>query len=431
MSVEIIGVLGVIILIALICCRVWIGAAMSIVGLFGVVIISGWKPALGMVVTAPFTQLDNYVTTAIPMFTIMGMIIAETSIGKNLFEFANKFLGRASGGVSSATVVASGLMGAVTGSDNVSCVIMSKLALPELKRLNYADSLATASVAAGAPLAILIPPSMAFIMYAMLTEQSVGALFMAGMIPGIIMVIAFVIAITIACKINPALGPKGEKFSRQEKIKSIKGVIPIVILFIVVLGSIYAGICTATEAGALGALGAFIISLIKREMTLKTMYKIVLETVLAVGFVVFMLVGTFVFVKFVAISKLPFAITEIITGLDVAPGVIIFAIGVMYLILGMLMPQIPMMILTVPLLFPAIVALGFDPIWFGVFVVMMMALGAVSPPIGMDAFIVSGMSGVPVTTIYRGLVPFIIADVVVIVLVTVFPILVLWLPSIM
>ena len=388
------------------------------------------KPALGMVVTAPFTQLDNYVTTAIPMFTIMGMIIAETSIGKNLFEFANKFLGRASGGVASATVVASGLMGAVTGSDNVSCVIMSKLALPELKRLNYEDSIATAAVAAGAPLAILIPPSMAFIMYAMLTEQSVGALFMAGIVPGIIMIIAFVIAITIACKINPDLGPKGEKFTREEKLKSVRGVIPIIILFIVVL-EVSMLVFVLQQNGALGALGAFIIALIKREMTLKTLYKIVLETVLAVGFVVFMLVGTFVFVKFVAISKLPFAITEIITSLDVSPGVIIFAIGVMYLILGMLMPQIPMMILTVPLLYPALVALGFDPIWFGVFVVMMMALGAVSPPIGMDAFIVSGMSGVPVTTIYRGLIPFIIADVVVIVLVTVFPILVLWLPSIM
>jgi tripartite ATP-independent transporter DctM subunit len=430
-SPELIGLLGVVVLIAMICARVWIGAALAVVGFFGIVLMNGWDTALGVIVTAPFTQMDNYTTTAIPMFTLMGMIIAETSIGRNLFDFANKFLGRRRGGVASATVVAAGLMGAVTGSDNVSCVIMSKMALPELKRLNYADSLATASVAAGAPLAILIPPSMAFIMYAMLTEKSVGSLFMAGIVPGIVMIIAFVIAITIACTLNPALGPKGEKFTRREKLISLKGVVPVIILFLIVLGSIYAGICTATEAGALGSAGALIIALIGREIDGKKIVNILVETVLAVGFVVFMLVGTFVFIKFIALSQLPFAITALITNLNAAPGIIVFAIGVMYIILGMLMPQIPMMILTVPLLFPSILALGYDPIWFGVFVVLMMALGAISPPIGMDAFIVAGLSGVPVTTIYRGLWPFIIADVIVIALVAFFPILATWLPGIM
>jgi C4-dicarboxylate transporter DctM subunit len=431
MSTELFGLIGVAVLIGLICCRVWIGASLAIVGFFGIVIMNGWGAAFGAVVTAPFAQLDNYTTTAIPMFTLMGMIIAETNIGRDLFEFANKFLGRRRGGVASATVVASGLMGAVTGSDNVSCVIMSKLALPELKRLKYADSLSTASVAAGAPLAILIPPSMAFIMYGMLTEKSVGTLFIAGLVPGIIMVIMFVIAISIACRINPSLGPQGEKFSRKEKLIALKGVVPVAVLFVIVLGSIYLGICTATEAGALGSLGAFIIALACGEITIKKMVKILTETVLAVGFVLFMLVGTFIFIKFIALSKLAFAITNFVTSLDFPSFVILFFIAVMYIILGMLMPQIPMMILTVPLLYPAIVALGYDPIWFGVFVVMMMALGAITPPIGMDAFIVSGMSGVPVTTIYRGLVPFIIADIAVILLCCLFPVLILGLPSMM
>ncbi len=431
MSTVLLGLIGIIVLIALIVCRVWIGAALAIVGFVGILIMNGWNTAMGVVVTAPFSNIDNYTTTAIPMFTLMGMIIAETSIGRNLFEFANKFLGRRKGGVAAATVVASGLMGAVTGSDNVSCVIMGKLALPELKRFKYADSLATASVAAGAPLAILIPPSMAFIMYGMLTEQSVSKLFMAGIIPGIIMILAFVVAISIACRINPALGPQGVIFTRKEKLIALRGVIPVVILFIIVLGSIYAGICTATEAGALGSLGAFVIALISREITFKKLIKILTETVLATGFVLFMLVGTFVFIKFVALSKLPFAITDFVVGLDVAPSLILAMVAVMYIILGMLMPQIPMMILTVPLLFPVMTALGFDVIWFGVFVVMMMAIGAISPPIGMDAFIVSGVSGVPVTKIYRGLVPFIIADVCVIALCAAFPILVTWLPSVM
>jgi len=428
---EVIGIIGIVALIVLICCRLWIGAALAIVGFVGIIVMNGWNTAMGVVVTAPFSNIDNYVTTAIPMFTLMGMIIAETSIGRNLFDFANKFLGRRRGGVASATVVAAGLMGAITGSDNVSCVIMSKLALPELKRLNYADSLSTASVAAGAPLAILIPPSMAFIMYAMLMEQSVSQLFMAGIIPGVIMVIAFVIAISIACRINPKLGPQGEKFTRKEKLRSLVGVIPVVVLFLLVLGSIYLGICSPTEAGALGSLGAFIIALISRDMSWKKLWKILVESVLAVGFVLFMLCGTYVFIKFVALSKLPFAITNFVIGLNVAPAIILLAVSIMYVILGMLMPQIPMMILTVPLLAPAMMALGFDVIWFGVFVVMMMALGAVSPPIGMDAFIVSGLSGVPVTTVYSGMLPFIIADLLVILLCCVWPQIVTWLPGAM
>lgn len=431
MSNELIGIIGVIALIGLICCRVWIGAALGIVGFVGIVIMNGWTTAMGVVVTEPFANIDNYTTTAIPMFTLMGMIIAETNIGRNLFDFANKFLGRRSGGVASATVVAAGLMGAITGSDNVSCMIMSKLALPELKRLGYKDSLATASVAAGAPLAILIPPSMAFIMYAMLTEKSVGALFMAGIVPGVIMILAFVIAITVVTKMNPELGPKGEKFSREEKTKSLVGVIPVIILFVIVLGSIYTGICTATEAGALGSLGALIIALVMRDLDFKKIVNILVETVLAVGFVVFMLAGTYIFIRFVGLSRLPFAITSLVLGLNVPAPVILIAVAAMYVILGMLMPQIPMMILTVPLLYPAMVQLGFDPIWFGVFVVLMMALGAISPPIGMDAFIVSGISKVPVTTIYRGLTPFIIADIIVILLCCLFPALVTWLPGAM
>lgn len=431
MSSELFGIIGVVLLIALICARVWVGAALAIVGFFGIVLMNGLKPAFGILVTAPFSNLDSYVTTAIPMFTLMGMIIAETSIGRNLFEFANKYLGRYKGGVASATVVASGLMGAITGSDNVSCVIMSKLALPELKRLKYADSLACASVAAGAPLAILIPPSMAFIMYAMLTEQSVGTLFMAGIVPGIIMVLAFVVAITVACRLKPELGPQGEKFTKQEKRRALVGVVPVVVLFVIVLGSIYLGICSATEAGALGSLGALIIAMISRDMSWKKLGKILRETVLTTGFVIFMLVGTYVFIKFISLSKLPFLITNFVTGLPVHRAVILLLVAVMYIILGMLMPQIPMMILTVPLLFPAMVALGYDVIWFGIFVVMMMALGAISPPIGMDAFIVSGISKVPVNKIYSGLWPFIIADVVVIALCAIIPELVTWLPSVM
>ena len=431
MSPEIIGIIGVIALIVMIGLRIWIGAALAVVGFVGTLVLNGWLAAMGVAVNAPFSQLDSYTTTAIPMFTLMGMIIAETDIGKNLFDFANKFLGRRRGGVASATVVASGFMGAITGSDNVACVIMSKLAIPELKRLNYADSLATSAVAAASPLALLIPPSMPMIMYAMLMEQSVGTLFISGIGPGILMTIAFVIAITITCIRKPHLGPMGEVFTRKEKLRSLWGVVPIIILFLIVLGGIYFGICTPTEAGALGSIGAFIIAIICGQITFKKLNRILLETVLAVGFVMFMLVGTFVFIRFITLSRLPFMITNFIVSLSMPPFVILFFVAVMYVILGMMMPQIPMMILTVPLITPAMMALGYDVIWFAVFVVMMMALGAISPPIAMNCFLVSGLSGVPVSTVFRGVWPFIIANLVVIFLVCLIPQIALWLPSLM
>ncbi|WP_193708260.1 TRAP transporter large permease [Alkalibaculum sporogenes] len=431
MSNEIIGLIGIVVLLILICSRVWIGAALAIVGFFGLLIMSGSSQAFSTLGTAPYMNIDNYTITAIPMFTLMGMVIAETSIGKGLYEAAYRFLGRKNGGVASATVVASGLMGAITGSDNVSCVIMSKLALPELKRFKYNDGLATASVAAGAPLAIIIPPSMAFIMYGMLTEQSVGKLFMAGLIPGAILVSVFVLAISISCNRNKTLGPKGDKFTLKEKMNALVGVLPTIILFLLVLGGIYFGICTTTEAGAIGALGAIIIAGVTKQLSAKKMYTILRATVVAVGFVIFMIAGTFIFIKFITLSHVPLALTELIIGMEVNRFIVLLAVAIMYLVLGMIMPHIPMMILTVPLLFPAMTALGFDPIWFGCFVVMMMALGAISPPIGMDVFIVAGISKVPVLEIYKGMIPFLIADVAVIILICVFPQIVTFLPSLM
>lgn len=426
-----IGIIGVVVMILLIAARMWVGASLAIVGFVGIILMHGFGPAMGVVVTTPFAQLDNYVTTAIPMFTAMGMIIAFSTIGKEAFDTAYKFLSRTNGGMASATVAAAGLIGAVTGSDNVASVIMSKLALPELKRLKCDDSLATASVAAASPVAILLPPSMAFIMYGMLTETSVAALFMAGIVPGILVLIGYIIAINITVRFKPHLCPKGESFSWKVRFKSLWGIAPIVVLFLLVLGSIYAGIATPTEAGAIGTFGAFIIALIKRDINRKNIVMILRETVLSVGFVVFMLVGTFIFIRFIALSRLPFLVSNFILGLDVSVGVIMLAVAIMYFVIGAVIPQIPLMILTVPILAPAMAALGIDLVWFGVFVVIMMGLAAVTPPLGMNVFIVSGLSRVPVSTVYKGILPFVISDIVVILIVAFFPIIVLWLPTLM
>ena len=431
MSPELIGFLGLAALLVLILCRFWIGASLAIVGFVGIVLIRNVNVAFSILANEPYSQINSYTITAIPLFTLMGMVIAETNIGPALYDFAHKFVGHRKGGLASATVLASGLMGAITGSDNVSCVIMSKIALPEMKKFNYADSLATASVAASAPLAIIIPPSMAFIAYGILTETSIGRIFIAGLLPGILLTIAYVFATSVACTINPALGPRGEKYSPKARLKSLLGVLPTLILFLVVLGAIYAGIANATEAGALGAAAALIIALVTRQLSRKKIYKIMLETVKTTAFVMFLLVGTFVFIRFIALSRLPFFVTNLVLSLNVSTYIILFVIALMYVLMGMFLPQITMMVLTIPILYPAMMALGFDGLFFGVFVTLMMALGSLTPPIGMNVFIVAGISKVPVTTIFKGSWPYIIACLVVIAVICVFPVIVTFLPGIM
>ena len=431
MSAELIGVLGVVVFIVLILCRVWVGAALAIVGFLGIWVISGLPQALATLGTAPFSNIDNYTITTIPMFTLMGMVIAETNIGSALYEAAYRFIGRFRGGLASATVVAGGLMGAITGSENVSTVIMSKIAFPPMKKLGYSDELASGSVAAGSPLAIIIPPSMPMIMYGILTEQSIGKIFVSGIVPGVLMVVAFVACIWVVCMINPKNGPKGPKTAAKEALASLLGVLPTVILFLLVLGGIYLGICTTTEAGAIGALGALVIAAVTRQLTWKKLGKILKETVLTTGFVLFLLVGTYVFIQFVAISKLPFFITEFIIGLHMSKDVVLLLVAVMYIILGMCLPAMTMMVLTIPLLFPAMMALGFDPIWFGLFVVLMQALGGITPPVGMVVYILGGTTGVPITRIFKGAIPFVVAELIVILLVCIFPVLATWLPTLM
>ena len=431
MSNEMVGILGLVLLLVLIGLRVWIGAAMAIAAFAGIFVINGWNAATGVLVTAPFSQLDNYVMTAIPMFTVMGIVFAETGMGRKLFDCCNIILGRRTAGVCSATIVATGFMSAVIGSDHVASVVMTKIAYPELKRLKVNDAFACATIATGAPLAILLPPSMALILYGMITEQSIAQLFAAAMIPGLISIVTMIIVAQVRVRLNPSLCPKGDVYTTQEKIKSLVNIIPVVILFVVVLGGIYSGLCTPTEAGALGTLVAFLIALVGRTLTFKKFIKIMLDSVLAVGFVMFLIVGVYVFIRFVALSRLPFVISNFIIGLSVSPSVVLFVVAIMYLIISMFLPQIPLLVLTVPIIAPAMVALGFSYIWFGVFVVMMQSLGSITPPIGMNVFIVGGIAKVPIDKIYRTALPYITSDLAVILCISLFPQLALWIPSLL
>lgn len=431
MSKELIGLICIAALIIMIGLRWWIGAAMAIVGFVGIWIIQGFPQACSALGTAPFTNLSVYVISAVPMFAFMGMVISETNIGRDLYRAMYRFVGRFRGGMASATVAASGILGAITGAEDVAAVIMTKIALPQMRELNYDDELSCAAIAGGSPLAIIIPPSMPLILFGMLTETSVATLFIGGVIPGIILICAFCFAISVACRIRPELGPKGPRFAWKDKLKGLVGVLPVVILFLLVLGGIYSGVCTTTEAGSMGAVGALVIAFLTRQINLKKLWNILCETVKTIGIIMFLIAGTYVFIQFLNVSRLPQFVTELLTTSFSSKFVVLLMVALLYIFLGMVMPQMCMMMLTIPILWPAMKAMGFNYIWFGIFVTMMQGLGGVTPPIGMLTYMVSGMAKVSAMKVFKGLVPFIIAYLSVIILICIFPVLCTWLPGLM
>lgn len=431
MSPEVIGLLGIVALVVCIMLRMWIGVAMGVVGIVGLIALQGMDQALMMAAEVPFTNVNSYTLTVIPMFALMGMIISESNIGADMFRACNAWLGSIRGGLAAATVATSGLLGAICGSHMVGTVIMSKIALPEMKRYKYDDGFAAATVCAGAPLSIIIPPSLPLIMYGVITEQSIGKLFMSGIIPGIAMIIIFIGLIVFQCTRNPALGPRGEKIPFGQKVRSSRGILPAVILFVVVLGGIYVGVFTTTESGAIGSVGAIIIALIYKSLNGKKFLLAVKETAMTIGMIFTLLMGTYIFIRFITYSKVPFLLSEFLINVDVSKPVLILLLAVLYIVLGMLIPELATIILTVPILYPALIAVGLDPIWLGMFLVLMMALGAITPPIGMVVFIVSGLSEVPVPKLFKVCSIFIVGDLIVVALLCIFPQMATWIPSLM
>jgi tripartite ATP-independent transporter DctM subunit len=313
----------------------------------------------------------------------------------------------------------------------VGTAIMAKIALPEMKRYHYDEGFATATIAAGAPLSIIIPPSMPLILYGILTEQNIGQLFMSGLLPGMLMVMVFIAIITVMCTRNKSIGPRGDSVSWGEKLSSLTGMLPVLILFLLVLGGMYMGIFTTTESGALGAAFAALIAVFTKSLNGKKVWVALRETALTVCMMLFLLAGTFIFITFITLSKLPFILSSMIVGMNTAFWVLVLAVAALYIVLGMILPEVTMVALTVPILYPALLAVGFDPIWLGIFITLMMALGAITPPIGLVVFIVSGLSGVSIIRIFKSFIPFIIGDLIVIACVAIFPALATFIPSLM
>jgi C4-dicarboxylate transporter DctM subunit len=431
MSPELVGVIGIIALIILLFCRMWIAFAMALVGFLGLLYLNDFDRAGVILGTVPFSRVGFYPMSALPLFILMGIVVGEAGLSGDLYETAYKWLGRLRGGLAIATVFASGAFAAITGSSSATAVTMGKVALPEMVKYNYDPKLATGTVAAGGTIGILIPPSLGFILYAILTEESIGRLFMAGIIPGILEVIFYTITIIIMCQMNHSLGPRGTGSSVKEKIYSLRNTWPVLTLFLLVIGGIYGGIFTPTEAGAIGAFGAIIITIAMRRLNGRGLISCLSQALESTAMIIILVVGAFIFANFMAKSKLPFALGDMVTNLMVSKYVVLVLIIFVYIILGMFLDIFSSIVLTIPIIFPVVVAMGFDPIWFGVIMVRVMEIGLITPPIGMNVFVLAGVTDIPLGTIFRGIVPFVIADICHVALLIAVPQLSLFLPDTM
>ena len=431
MSPEMIGALGLGVLLILLFAGMWIGAAMALVGFVGYALIMGVNPAFSVISIIPFTTISWYPMTTVPLYIFMGVVLFQSGVGADLYETAYTLVGQLRGGLAMATVLACALFAAITGVSAPALVTMGKVALPAMRKHNYDDNLALGSVACAGGLAFLIPPSVVLIIYGVLTQTSISKLYMAGFIPGVLLAGLFVATILIISIRNPKAGPAGPKTGFKDKVVSLKLTWPTVLLFLVVLGGIYMGVFTPTEGGAVGAFGALVITISMRRLNFKKFVAAALESTQTTALVMLLIIGAYILMKFLAVSQLTTLMSTFVAGLAV-PNVVIFAgIVVLYIILGMFLDIISAVILTIPVIFPMVMALGFDPVWYGVVVVVLVEMGLVTPPVGMDAFMLSGAIDVPVSKIFRSVIPFLLAEVVCIALLVAFPQIVLWLPGTM
>ncbi len=435
MSPLILGAVGFGFLFLLMLMGIPIGISMIITALTGVAYIAGWDAAFGILQTVPYTTIAHYSLCMIPLFLLMGAFSFHGGLSSDLYFGANKWVGRQPGGLAMATVAGCAGFAAVTGNSVASVATMGRIALPEMKKYNYDPALATGVIAAGGTMGILIPPSIPLVVFGILTEQSIGKLFFAGFIPGILEALLYMGVIYIRCKSNPSLGPRGPKVSFIDKLKSLKMFWMTGLLFILVLGGIYVGIFAPTEAAGIGAVGAFLIILIRGKVTRQNLFGALTDACKVTCMIIVVFIGAKMMMSFLALTQLPFALAAFIDGLAINRYIIMAGIMIMYLMLGCLMDPISMMLLTVPILFPTVIGLGFNGIWFGIIIARMLEIGLITPPLGLNAIIIREQAkeilNVPVSVVYRGIIPFLIADVLHVSLLFAFPGIVLFLPSIM
>ncbi|HQQ14788.1 MAG TPA: TRAP transporter large permease, partial [Deltaproteobacteria bacterium] len=374
----------------------------------------------------------SYNLTVIPLFVLMGQIAFHSGISQRLFDTAYRFIGHLPGGLAIATVGACAAFSAICGSTNATAATMGAATLPEMKRYNYKPELATGVVAAGGSLGILIPPSVIFIVYGILTEQSIGELFLAGILPGVLLTLFFVAAILIWATVRPELGPKGPKSTWKQRFASLPGTIETLIIFIVVMGGLFGGIFTPTEAGAVGAFATLAVAVIKRNIDWSGFVQALFETTRISAMILVIVAGATVFGHFLAVSRIPYDIASWIASFQMHPAVIMSFIILIYLIGGCFIDSLALIMLTIPIFYPVVLDYGFDPIWFGVVVVLITQIGVITPPVGVNVYVVSGVArDVPLSVIFKGVVPMLIAMIILTFLLIPFPQIATFLPGLL
>ncbi|MCM3088643.1 TRAP transporter large permease [Bhargavaea ginsengi] len=431
MTSELIGLIGVLVLLALILAKFSVGLSLFLVGVLGVTYLSGLDVGLSQLGLSAFNTANNYSLSVIPLFILMGTFIANTGIGKDLFDSVDKWMGHFRGGLAIASVGAASIFSAISGSGNATTATLAKICIPEMRKHGYSPSFSSAAVAAGGTLGALIPPSVLLIIYGALTSEPIGPLLIAGIVPGVLMTILFFLMIYLQVRKNPQLAPqKTERYTVRDKVTSLKSIWPFLVLFLMSIGGIYFGIFTPSEAGGIGAAGAFLITLFTKRLSFK-MLKDSLDQTLRLTVMIFLiLIGATLFGKFLALSRIPTYLTSLVAGLDTSPYVILALILLVYFVLGMFLEGIAIMVLTLPIVYPIITQLGFDGLWFGVIMIMIVNLGVLTPPLGLNIYIISGViKDVPIEKLFRGVIPAIVTMVVFIIVLVIFPDIVTFLPE--
>ena len=426
------GIIGIAFLFLLFATGMPIAFVMTLVGWLGYVYLGSVDGGMHILGISFYAGGTTYTLSVIPLFVLMGQFASHAGLSKQIYRAVERWIGHRRGGLAMATVGACASFAAISGSSVATAATMGTVALPEMKKYRYGTSLATGTVAAGGTLGILIPPSATFVFYAILTEQSVGKLFIAGILPGIMLALLFMLAINIQVRLNPKIAPRSEGAAFKEKISALKDVWGMLALFVLVMGGIYIGVFTPTEAAGIGAFGAFVFSIYKRNMTWKHFMASLRMTGQNTGMIFIIVIGAYVFGYFLAITRIPFELADYMAGLELSRYVILAGVVLIYTILGMFLDGWAIMVLTIPIIHPMMVNLGFDPIWFGVMVVIMLEMALITPPVGVNVFIIKGVAqDVPMYTIFKGIWPFWVAMLVSLIILTIFPEIALLLPNTM
>jgi len=430
LSPDAVAIIGFVALFTLMLLRVPVGMAMGLVGVCGYSYIAGSGPALKLIGQTSMRTVTDYTFGVIPMFMLMGAFVSVSGVSRELFRAANAFIGHLRGGLGMATVIACGGFAAICGSSVATAATFSSVAYPEMRRFGYPQSFSTGVIAAGGTLGAMLPPSTVLAVYAILTQQDIGKLFMAGIIPGLLAMAMYVMTIFMIVKVKPDWLPRGPATTWTERFAGLKDVWAPLLLFVFVIGGLYGGFFTPTEAGGVGASGAFLLGVLRGKLDRACILEALLSATRTAAAVFTVLIGALIFGYFLTITQTPQKLTGFLTELGLGPYGVLALIMLMYLVLGCLMDAMAMIILTVPIIFPVIVQLGFDPIWFGIIIVMTVELGLIHPPVGMNVFVIkSVVHDVSFMTIFKGVIPFVLTDILRLIILIAFPMIALWLPG--